>query len=147
MRRGWIVLLAALAAGVLTAAAVCGWQQRAAAPEAWLYREFGLTAEQGQELSAVDVNYRKETGELCERIRKSDARLAIALESGKSLTPEIEAAMTESNALRNECSQRMLKHFYLVADKMPAHQRERYLAMVLPLAMNPTDMDAIPRKK
>ncbi|HEY5753215.1 MAG TPA: periplasmic heavy metal sensor [Chthoniobacterales bacterium] len=141
MKHGLLVLLAALAAGVLTALGVSWSRQFAAAPENWLRNEFDLTAEQAQHVEAVDPGYAKATSDLCERIRKSDERVATALKSSKSLTPEIHAAMAESNALRAECAQRMMTHFYLVAEKLPADQRDRYLAMVLPTAMNPDDTD------
>ncbi|HEY5891633.1 MAG TPA: periplasmic heavy metal sensor [Chthoniobacterales bacterium] len=147
MKRGLLILLAALAAGVLTALGVSWSRQCSAAPENWLRSEFGLTAEQAQHVAAVDPDYAKATSVLCERIRKSDERVATALKSSKSLTPEIKAAVAESNVLRAECAQRMTTHFYLVAEKLPAGQRDRYLAMVLPTAMNPDHMGAASMKK
>lgn len=147
MKRGLMVLLAVLAAGVLSAVGVSWIRQRAATPENWFHSEFNLTNEQTRDIMAVDPDYAKAVANFCDKIKKSDARVAEALKTSKSATPELKAAKAESDALCAECCDRMMKHFYMVAEKLPPGQRDRYLAMVLPTAMNPARMDAASMKK
>ena len=58
----------------------------------------------------------------------------VALGSG-SVTPEVHAAVVETDRIRTETRLAMLEHFYAVAAELPPNRRGEYLRKVLPLVI------------
>ena len=63
----------------------------------------------------------------------------VALGSG-SITPEVRAAVVETDRIRTETRIAMLEHFYAVAAELPAEKRRAYLLKVLPLVIDSCGM-------
>jgi hypothetical protein len=79
---------------------------------------------------------------MCARITQTDSRLAGLIDSSRTVTEEIREALAESDRVRTECRLKMLGHFYEVAAAMPEEERKKYLDMVLPVVLNPGEMDS-----
>lgn len=144
MKRGILILLAAAALGLMTAAAFYFVGIRTS-PTDWLRREFGLSGEQARQAAAMHAEFQGRCMEMCARIEAADERLqrlTQSTQSNRSMTPEIQAAIAESDQVRTECRMNMLEHFSAMAAIIPADQRERYMKKVLPLVQNPEQMAA-----
>jgi hypothetical protein len=79
---------------------------------------------------------------MCARITQTDSRLAGLIDSSRTVTEEIREALADSDRVRTECRLKMLEHFYEVAAAMPEEKRKKYLDMVLPVVLNPGEMDS-----
>ena len=77
---------------------------------------------------------------MCVRIAQTDERLANLICSSQTITPEIQAAIVETDRLRSECRTRMLEHFYRIASELPAQRQREYLTVVLPSVLHPGEM-------
>lgn len=106
----------------------------------WLRTEFHLTDDQMKKAEALHDEYQATCEDMCRRIAETDARLAKAIRSSSSITPEITAAITETDLVRTECRVAMLGHFYQTAALMPEGERQRYLDKVLPVVLHPGEM-------
>jgi hypothetical protein len=106
-------------------------------PEEWVGQRLGLRGEALEEFRQAHGRYAATCAEMCVRIQASDQELARLIASSREVTPEITAAIAQSDALRNECRQNMLAHFYAVAAMLEADQARSYLQMVLPLIVEP----------
>ena len=137
-RGGRIVLLVAVAA--IAAATVAVLVRHQSSPVEWLRSEFGLNAEEMKRATALHDEYQDTCRELCAKIATTDDSLARAIRSSKTITPEIAAAIAETDRVRTECRLRMLEHFYETAALMPEEQRAGYLEKVLPLVLHPGEM-------
>jgi hypothetical protein len=141
MNRRLFVLAAIIAAGV---AALILTSRVFQPPDhlsaTWLQRSFSLSAAQSLQVTAIDQQYEVICKQLCDRIEDSDRNLAKLLASSDHMTPEIAAAIEESDRVRTECRTSMLQHFYRVAEVIPAPQRKRYLDMVYPVVLHPEKM-------
>ncbi len=136
MKRILVVLGIAVSACILGSVGVYFYQMQTP-PDEWIGRRLGLS---GQELSVfteAHSRYTASCNEMCVKIRNSDARLANLVLNGREFTPEIAKAMTNSDGLRIQCRQNMLKHFYEVTAMLDAPKREKYLNLVLPLIIEP----------
>ncbi|CAN5750150.1 hypothetical protein BH09VER1_BH09VER1_12000 [soil metagenome] len=139
MRRGVLILLAAVVLGLITAGAFWFVGHRTA-PADWLRREFSLSGEQARQATIMHAKFQRQCMEICVQIKASDERLEGLVQSSQSITPEIHAAIAESDQLRTKCRTNMLAHFYEMAAMLPADQRTKYLDMVLPVVLHPEDM-------
>lgn len=139
MKRGLSVLIVALALGLAAAFAVCKFAHQTA-PEDWLRKKFELNPEQARQAAALHREYRISCAEMCARIEQADARLRQAIRSSQGMTPEIQAAIAETDGVRTECRTNMLEYFYRVAAILPPTQKQNYLDMVLPTVFDPREM-------
>lgn len=140
MRRGIFVL--ALVA-ILTAAtvAVVFWLHRPPpTSHDWLREHYGLSEAQARQISQIESDYQGRCAAMCRRISEADAALDDLMQSSVTVTPEIRAAIAQSDAVRTDCRASMLAHFYEVAAVIPADRRGDYLKMVLPSVRNPEGM-------
>ncbi|WP_075079071.1 periplasmic heavy metal sensor [Terrimicrobium sacchariphilum] len=106
----------------------------------WLRDEFHLTDAQMEKAAALHSEYEASCETMCRRIAETDARLASAIRSSTSITPEIAAAIAETDRVRTDCRIAMLSHFYQTAALMPESERQRYLDKVLPVVLHPGEM-------
>jgi len=106
----------------------------------WLRSEFHLTPEKMQTANELHAGYQKTCEEMCRRIAATDDRLAAAVRSSNAITPEIVAAIAETDRVRTECRIAMLDHFYQTAALMTGADRQRYLEKVLPVVLHPGEM-------
>ncbi len=136
MKRVLFILLIALGASALACVVAykCNMQVR---PEEWVAHRLSLRGKAREDFTAVHNRYAATCEEMCARIRESDEQLSRLILSSSQMTPEIEAAMARSDALRNECRRNMLAHFYEVASLLEPGKREAYLQMVMPLIVEP----------
>jgi hypothetical protein len=142
VKRGIVLILGILVAGTVAAVLTFCLLQRPRSTDGWLQREFSLTDEQMRQVRVLQQGYEGTCQEICERIQQSDARLAALLASSDRLTPEVQAALADTDRVRTDCRTRMLEHFYRVAAVIPENERPRYLEMVLPLIERPEQMGA-----
>ena len=97
---------------------------------AWLKHEFGLSNAELTRITKLHDAYQPHCVEMCRRIDENGAKLKPLMTSTNAVTPEIEAALTESAKLRAECQRDMLQHFYEVSQTMPPAQGKRYLEWI-----------------
>lgn len=107
-----------------------------ATPSSWICREYGLPASEEERLRDLEHSYGSRCGSFCDAMCEANARLeTIALGSG-TVTPEISAAISETDRIRTETRIAMLEHFYAVAAQLPPAKRRDYLLKVLPLVID-----------
>jgi len=105
-------------------------------PSSWLCREYGLSPSEEERLRDLERSYGSRCGPYCDAMCDANARLeTIALGAG-SITPEIRAAVLETDRIRTETRITMLDHFYAVAAQLPPDKRRNYLLKVLPLVID-----------
>lgn len=136
MKRILIIIAAAILVCAFACIGVYQWQLRTP-PEEWLGRRLGLSGESLEQFTEAHNRYAATCAEMCVKISNADAELAALAMSSREFSPEIAAAMARSDALRNECRQNMLRHFYEVADLLSEPKKEKYLNMVMPLIIEP----------
>jgi len=135
MRKGILTLAVILFAGV-----VAFWVTRRclvpSTPTSWLCREYGLSSSEEERLRDLERSYGSRCGPYCDAMCDANARLeTLALGSG-TITPEISAAVAETDRIRTETRIAMLEHFYAVAAQLPPAKRRDYLLRVLPLVID-----------
>lgn len=131
-----LILVAALMACILACVAVYMVNMRTP-PEEWIGKRLGLQGEALAAFTQAHNRYAATCAEMCVRIRASDEQLSQLIVANRKVTPEIEAAIAASDALRNECRRNMLAHFYEVASMLEPAQEKEYLRLVLPLIVEP----------
>lgn len=136
MKRIFIIVFTALLVCVAACIGVYQWQMRTP-PDEWLGRRLGLSGGSLEQFNEAHHRYAATCAQMCVKIRNSDAELAALVMGSREFTPEIAAAMARSDALRNECRQNMLRHFYEVAALLSESKKEKYLNLVLPLIIEP----------
>jgi hypothetical protein len=140
MRRGLAVFLTVVAVGLLTAISVFFWTRERSTPMSWLRTEFSLNDRQTKTVERIHSEYEIDCVQMCSRIAETDERLAKLICASQEITPEIQAAILETDRLRTECRTKMLEHFYRIAAELPAERRTEYLAVVLPSVLHPGEM-------
>ncbi len=146
MKKGLIILMCALVAGAGTFWVTRCHQQAArqevlldAMPElAWLRGELHLSDAQFAQASALHTAYRPQCAIMCCRIAEARARLEAIAQGARGMTPELTDAIREHARVRAECQQKMLDHLYQTAALLDDSQAARYLAKVLPQALEST---------
>ncbi len=136
MKRLLLILVVALIACASTCLVVYQMKMRTSS-EKWIGMQLGLEGDLLNEFTEAHNRYAASCEEICIRIRKSDERLSSLILSSRTMTPEIIAAIDESDALRNECRQNMLNHFYKMAALLEYPKDQEYLRLVLPLIISP----------
>jgi Heavy-metal resistance len=140
MRRGLAVFLVLVVLGLVTAIAVFSWARERSTPMSWLRTEFSLDDRQAKTVARIHAEYETDCARMCAQIAETDERLAALIRANQTITPEIQAAIVETDRLRSECRSKMLEHFYRIASELPAEKRAKYLAVVLPLVLRPGEM-------
>ncbi|HET9524482.1 MAG TPA: periplasmic heavy metal sensor [Terrimicrobiaceae bacterium] len=140
MRRGAGALFGVLFAGLAAAAVVFVVVQDRSSPINWLRSEFSLSDSQARKVEQIHADYEEDCAQMCARIAQTDERLANLIRSSKQITPEIQAAIVETDRLRSECRAKMLEHFYRIAAQLPAEKQSDYLTVVLPSVLHPGEM-------
>ena len=97
---------------------------------AWLKMEFNLSDAELTRITTLHDAYQPRCAEMCRRIDEQGAKLKSLLTVTNTMTPEMEAALTESTKLRAECQRNMLQHFFEVSQTMPPAQGKRYLEWI-----------------
>jgi len=142
MKRGAVILLVVLGVGAaMGALSYCFFRDRIS-PADWLRKEFSLNKEQSARIVVLNAEYGPKCEQMCARITQTDSRLAGLIDSSRTVTEEIREALADSDRVRTECRLKMLEHFYEVAAAMPEEKRKKYLDMVLPVVLNPGEMDS-----
>ena len=150
MKKGLLILVMAVAAGVLAfyvtrshPAAVRPAVLLDSMPELqWLRAELKLSDKQFAEASALHAAYRPKCVEMCRNIAAAHAKLESLSKSGRGMTPELEAAIRDHARVHAECQQRMLEHLYQTANLFDDDQAARYLATMVPHALDSTTSGA-----
>ncbi len=140
MRRGLTIFLAVVVLGLVSAIGVFSWARERSAPMGWLRTKFSLDDRQAKTVARIHAEYETDCARMCARIAETDERLAALICANQTVTPEIQAAITETDRLRSECRTKMLEHFYRIATELPAEKRAEYLAVVLPSVLRPGEM-------
>ena len=93
-------------------------------------RNIILNDAQYTRVKQLEEDYAPQCTELCRQIQQSHDSLKKLILANTTLTPEVEAALREDNAVQQECREAMLRHFYTVSQAMPPDQGKRYLEMM-----------------
>lgn len=96
----------------------------------WLRLELRLSDPQLATISQLQEAYRPTCQAMCRKILAVDGKLKELLRQNRSITPEVQAAITEKDRLLSECRQAFLQHVYAVSAELSAKQRQRYLTLV-----------------
>jgi hypothetical protein len=144
MKRGLIVLVIAMAAGV---AAFC-WMHASksaghhtvmmdALPElAWVKSELKPDDAQFAKISELHTAYRPQCEAMCARITAAQDKVDALIRMNPDITPELDQAIRAHMQIEAECRRAMLQHIFQTAKTLDRDKAERYLKEVLPLAMD-----------
>jgi hypothetical protein len=104
----------------------------------WLRQTFQLSDSQFGAIKVLQDSYQPTCGRLCQRIATADGNLDRLIQSNQSVTPEVDAALKESSAVREDCRKAMLGQIYRIAAEMSPASRDRYLKMMKQTIVLPT---------
>ncbi len=113
----------------------------------WLRQEFALNDVQFARIKALHETYRPRCDLMCRKIAATNSKLNTLIGSNQRVTPEIDSALQQASAARQECRQAMLAHIYAVSAEMKPESSRRYLAMMKPRLMQaglPSNMAVSP---
>ena len=153
MKKGFLVLLVGLLAGML---AYCAMRRQKeehhhssegialdSMPELkWLKRDLALTAEQLSKVRELHVAYRPACAEMCRRIAAAHEKMEGISKSNREITPEYKDALRAHAEIHMECQEAMLQHLYRTAATLNPPQAERYLKTMLPFALDFTHSES-----
>jgi hypothetical protein len=136
MKRSPLILLLALAGGIIVFAASYLLAQRICARHAsnsadnldWLRQEFRLSDAEITRVRVLHEGYLPKCGEMCRQIAAKKMELESVLSGATNVTTVAEQKLSELAALRVACQTKMLQHFVEVSQAMPPEQGKRYLA-------------------
>lgn len=94
---------------------------------AWLKSEYHLSDAQFQRIEAVHDAYYPQCKEMCRHIAAANKKVTTLLQSANTMTPELEAALQQAEAVHTDCRTATLKHIFAVASLMPPPEARRYL--------------------
>jgi hypothetical protein len=134
MKRGLLILLGILLLGIATEQVATRYFR--CAPSEWLCHEYGLSPEQAARMKMLERDYGSRCGPFCTQMCEANARLETVTLGSSSVTPEVKAAVMETDRIRSETRIVMLEHFYAVAAELPPEKRRNYLLKVLPLVID-----------
>lgn len=98
----------------------------------WLRREFHLSDSEFEQVSALHHDYLPTCESFCAKIAEARAKVKQLVLAGRSVGPELEAALREEAGLRAECQIAMLRHLYVTAGALPPEKANAYLEAMLP---------------
>jgi hypothetical protein len=144
MKKGLLMLLAAMAAGIVAFFLSRGGSSHDTTsvlldsmPElAWLRTDLKLTDEQFSKVEQLHREYRPVCAEMCHRIAHSEADVAKLASAKNGMTDELSKAIETHGRVIVECKRSMLEHLYQTASLMDEQQSRRYLDVALPLALD-----------
>lgn len=145
MKKGLLVLATAIVFGIIAATAVC-WFSHRDSSEDWFRDKFGLSQQEAHQAAVLHQEYKISCAEMCARIEQADARLAKAIQASDGMTPEVRAAIAETETVRTECRSNMLEYFYKTAATLPSTKKQAYLSLVLPMVLEPGEMSGTHRQ-
>jgi len=136
MRRSPLILLLALAAGVVVFIASYIVAQQVGAKHMantadnldWLRQEFCLSDREMMRVRELHEGYMPRCAQMCQQIAAKKRELESALGEATNVSVIAEQKLTELAALRAQCQTQMLRHFVEVSQAMPLEQGRRYLA-------------------
>ena len=102
MKRGLGVLTAVVASGLAAAIVAFFLAQDRSTPMRWLRAEFSLNEQQARKVEQIHSEYETDCAQMCARIAQTDERLANLICSSQTMTPEIQAAIVETDRLRSD---------------------------------------------
>jgi len=136
MKRTGLILLAAAVVGIASfgtsyyAGRNCCEVGKPGSEMQWLRQTFQLSEPQFAAVKQLQDSYQPTCAQLCARIATANEKLDHLIQTNQSVTPELEAALKESSAVREDCRKAMLGHIYKVAAEMPPASRENYLKLM-----------------
>lgn len=136
MKRSLLILIVALAAGVIVFAASYQFSQRLCVKQIarsgddleWLRQEFQLGDDELAKVRTLHEGYLPKCAEMCRQIAAKKREVETALAGTTKLTDAAQQKLSELGALRAQCQTQMLQHFAEVSQAMPPEQGRRYLA-------------------
>lgn len=144
MKKGFLILLAAMMAGIfaffLSRGDSAHDKKRVlldSMPElAWLRTDLKLTDEQFSKVEQLHREYRPVCAEMCHRIAESETAIAKLASAQDRMSDELAKAIETHGRVIAECKRSMLEHLFQTASLMDEQQSRRYLDVTLPLALN-----------
>lgn len=144
MKKGLLILMAAITAGILAyylsrehSSPQTNQVWLDSMPElAWLRTDLKLTDEQFSKVEQLHRDYRPVCAEMCRRISESKAAVAKLSKSEGEMTTDLATAIKNHGNVIAECKRSMLDHLYKTAAQMDEQQAKRYLEATLPLALD-----------
>jgi hypothetical protein len=131
MKRGLLILLGIVVTGLV--ALFVSKHILQGPPTSWLCHEYALDPGQAERLQLLAAEYGKRCGPYCDAMCEANARLESVTLGSSGVTPDVRAAVVETDRIRTETRIAMLEHFYAVAAELPPERRRDYLLKVLPL--------------
>ena len=127
-----LLLSAAAFAGIYYfGTAPCRAMKSEPQPElAWLKKEFKLSDSEFNRILKLHEAYLPQCAQRCQRIAELNEKLESLLSKSSTVTPEIQAVLSERAKMRADCEAEMLNHFLQVSRMMPLEQGQRYLQWV-----------------
>ena len=96
----------------------------------WLKCEYHLSDAQFARIQQLHRDYAPTCDLMCEKIAKANGKLDQLVNTNRTVTPEVTAAMKECLAAQAECREAMLGHVYAVSAEMSRQDGARYLQMM-----------------
>lgn len=138
MKRGLFILIGIVLLGIVAQQVAVRYFR--STPSQWLCHEYGLAPEQAARMKMLEKEYGSRCGPFCTQMCEANARLETVTLGASSVTPEVKAAVIETDRIRTETRIAMLEHFYAVAAELPPEKRRNYLLKVLPLVIDSCGM-------
>lgn len=132
MKRVALTLLAVIVLGLGAYYAALRWCTPSN-PSSWVCQEFGVSH---QVIDPLVKDHDNRCGPLCGKMCAANAKLQSLALGSQAMTPEIRAALEETDQVRTEARTAMLEHFYAVSAQLPSEKRRAYLLKVLPLIVD-----------
>jgi hypothetical protein len=121
----------------------------------WLTEEFHPQPEQARRILAIHRAYCQGCRERCRELCLLGEKILEKAGEGKKGKPDLETLIEKETHLRRECWQKMFAYFQAVATELGEEKGRRYLAQVLPRALdglgpgggNPQQVTVLPTEK
>lgn len=97
---------------------------------AWLKKEFSLSDAEYSRIVKLHEAYLPQCAQRCMRIAELNGKLEQLLNKTSTVTPEIQAVLSDRARMRADCEAEMLNHFLQISRMMPPKQGQRYLQWV-----------------
>ncbi|HEY1121018.1 MAG TPA: periplasmic heavy metal sensor, partial [Haloferula sp.] len=93
----------------------------------WMHEQLALTDAQHNALAPIEQSYEQEKERLKNEIATAGRELAAAVRTGKSGSPEIEAALARLNDAQARLQHATLAHFFAMKEHLDPAQSEKLL--------------------
>jgi len=142
MKKALLIVFITIAVCLLSGVGVYSYRTRQP-PAEWMGQRLGLEGAALAEFTAAHCEYAESCTEMCRRIALVNDEIANEVVSSQELTPKIIELTSRAEALRAECKQNMLRHFYDVAKLLDQEKQVEYLQLVLPLITEQSQMQQV----